>query len=133
MKYPKDVELKMIQFLRFRRCGPAKCSRTFMPLNAIAKYLNKSAAYVHHKCQKLIRDERGNDLRRKESGLGKSRFSQYLFKNRKEFSQEQISYLTKQTTLIEWATKSLPQRLALFKRRYPDSLVTVYKLRKLYQ
>lgn len=47
MKYPKDQELKMIQFLRFRRCSPAKCTKTFMPLISIAKFLNKSTAYVH--------------------------------------------------------------------------------------
>ena len=32
-----------------------------------------------------------------------------------------------------WATKSLEQRVALFKRRYPNSKINVYKLRKLYE
>ena len=54
MKYPKDEELKMIEYLRFRRCSPSKSSITFMPLEAIAKFLDKSATYVRKKCQKLI-------------------------------------------------------------------------------
>ena len=34
--------------------------------------------------------------------------------------------------MYKWATKSLEQRVVLFKRRYPNSKITVYKLRKLY-
>ena len=36
------------------------------------------------------------------------------------------------TTLDNWASKSLEERVRLFKRRYPESKITVYKLRKLY-
>ena len=32
-----------------------------------------------------------------------------------------------------WATKSLQQRVQLFKKRYPGSQITPYKLRKLYK
>ena len=35
--------------------------------------------------------------------------------------------------MYTWATKSLEERVMLFKRRYPDSKITVYKLRKLYK
>ena len=35
--------------------------------------------------------------------------------------------------MYTWATKSLEERVMLFKRRYPDSKITVYKVRKLYK
>ena len=54
-------------------------------------------------------------------------------KNLKEFSPEQIVYLTSAQTLDSWTSLSLEERLVVFKQRYPNSLVTVYKLRKLYK
>ena len=63
----------------------------------------------------------------------KSIFNKYLTKNLKEFSDEQIDFLTRAQTLDSWTTLSLEERLAAFKQRYPNSLVTVYKLRKLYK
>ena len=36
-------------------------------------------------------------------------------------------------TLYKWAAKSLKERVSLFKRRYPDTKMNVYRLRKLYK
>ena len=35
-------------------------------------------------------------------------------------------------TLNSWVSKSLEERVRLFKNRYPESRITAYKLRKLY-
>ena len=59
-------------------------------------------------------------------------FDKYRLPDAKQFSEEQIRYLTSRDTLQRWATKSLLERVSMFKRRYPTSKVTVYKLRKLY-
>ena len=50
-----------------------------------------------------------------------------------QFSVEQESYLTSDATLEQWASKSMVERVALFKSRYPRDHCTVYKLRKLYK
>ena len=49
-----------------------------------------------------------------------------------EFTPEQRRFLTADETLAQWAMKSLVERVALFKRRYPNAHCTVCKLRKLY-
>ena len=36
-------------------------------------------------------------------------------------------------TLQRWAGRSLDERIMLFKRRYPQAHITIYKLRKLYR
>ena len=43
-----------------------------------------------------------------------------------------MEFLTNKKTLDKWVSKSLEERACLFKKRYPDSKVSVYKLRKLY-
>ena len=55
-----------------------------------------------------------------------------ISKKKKHFTEEQIEFLTNRNTLAAWATKSLSERVMLFKRRFPMAAMTVYKLRKLY-
>ena len=55
-----------------------------------------------------------------------------MINNKHSFTEEQIEYLTSNRTLNRWATKSLEERVQLFKKRYPHIHMTVYKLRKLY-
>jgi len=50
----------------------------------------------------------------------------------KHFTPEQEEYLTKMATLDRWASKSLEERVQLFKARYPNAKISIYKLRKLY-
>ena len=62
-----------------------------------------------------------------------SYFSQFQVKKKEHFSEEQVKYLVSHDTLHSWATRSLAERVQLFKRRYPTSKITIYKLRKLYR
>ena len=60
-------------------------------------------------------------------------FTDYITSDLKQFTRDQVNYLTRPLTLRQQASYSLEERLAMFKRRYPNSKVTVYKLRKLYK
>ena len=40
--------------------------------------------------------------------------------------------MTSKATLDKWADKSLEERVRLFKRRYPGTKTSTYKIRKLY-
>ena len=50
-----------------------------------------------------------------------------------KFTTQQSRFLLASRTLKIWSGKSLVQRVALFKQRYPYCHCTVYKLRKLYK
>ncbi len=54
MKYNKFDELKMVEFLRFRRNDPSQSRYTHMTIEKIAKFLNRSNEYVRKLCSKLI-------------------------------------------------------------------------------
>ena len=45
-KYSKEEEYKIIKYLRFRNYPPSLCKKTFMSLQAIGKFFNKSVAYI---------------------------------------------------------------------------------------
>ena len=53
MKYKKEDEIKMIKYFRFRNTDPQTTKYTYMPIVSIAKFLNKSVAYVSTICKKL--------------------------------------------------------------------------------
>ena len=55
-----------------------------------------------------------------------------MLQDKDHFTEEQRQYLTRARTLKVWATKSLQERVCLFKRRYPSANITSYKIRKLY-
>ena len=57
---------------------------------------------------------------------------QYMLKKGQHFTQEQVAFLTSSVTLARRAGKSLEERVALIKARYPTAKVSVYKLRGLY-
>ena len=48
------------------------------------------------------------------------------------FSEEQRDYLTSPDTLARWASKSIEERVRLFRLRYPGCKVNSYRIRKLY-
>ena len=50
MKYTKFDELKMVKFLRFRNYDPIHSNYTYMTIKTIAKFLDKSEAYVQNLC-----------------------------------------------------------------------------------
>ena len=122
----------MVEYLRFRKRNPKTCQLTFMTLKSIAKFLNRSTAYVQSLCQMLIAGDGHDNSVDKAPEQQKSYFSQFIKRKNEQFTKEQVEYLTNKKTLDKWVSKSLEERACLFKKRYPDSKVTVYKLRKLY-
>ena len=52
--HPKEHEIMMIKFLRFRMEDPTRSKLTYMPYRDIAKYFTKSVSYVHKICKQLI-------------------------------------------------------------------------------
>lgn len=104
-----------------------------MGYKEISKFLNKSVSHVHRICQEIISKAKGGDQIPQFKIAQSSFFSQFKVEDKHKFSQEQIRYLTSDDTLHQWMTKSLLERVQLFKRRYPTTHITVYKLRKLYR
>ena len=58
MKYNKETAYKIVKFLRFRSFDPWTSPTTYMPLNSIAKFLNRSTSYVQTVCSKIIADSK---------------------------------------------------------------------------
>ena len=58
MKYPKEEEIEMVKFLRYRKQPIDGKNRTYMPLKHIAAFLNKSIAHVHTICWNLKKPKR---------------------------------------------------------------------------
>ena len=52
--HPKEHEVMMIKFLRFRMEDPTRSKLSYMPYKTIATYLNKSISYVHKICTQLV-------------------------------------------------------------------------------
>ena len=55
-----------------------------------------------------------------------------MLKKGQHFTEEQEQFLTSKETLERWASKSLEERVRLFKSRYPGVKTSSYKIRKLY-
>ena len=53
LNYRKEEEVQMVKFLRFRKEDPQSSKQTYMALSDIAKFLNKSTAYVGKICKGL--------------------------------------------------------------------------------
>ena len=66
MKCAKQEELDIIKYLRFRSFRPCLCSQTYMSLNAIAKFFNRSVAYISKKCKDIVVEDK------QQSGLSSS-------------------------------------------------------------
>ena len=64
--------------------------------------------------------------------LSKSKKFRYDPVERHSFTIQQAAYLKKDLILKQWAGKSLIERATLFKKRFPYTHITVYKLRKFY-
>ena len=94
MKYTKESEYSMVKYLRFMNNKPHLTRNTYMSLKDIAKFLNKSASYVHTLCKLIIRDSKDSNIKCKVKDRKESIFDQYLLKKKKHFTEEQIRYLT---------------------------------------
>ena len=128
IKFPKEDEVKMVKFLRYRTADPAKTKLTYMALKDIAKFIGKSVQYVHKVCKELAKESKKTQDNFESLPLGK-----YRVIKGQHFTKEQEQYLTSQRTLDNWASKSIEQRVRLFVRRYPTTKTTTYKIRKLYK
>ena len=53
INYTKNEEYEMIKFLRYRKEDPRSSRVTYMALKSVAKFLDKSTAYVHKVCREL--------------------------------------------------------------------------------
>ena len=92
-----------------------------MTLGAIAKFLDKSTTHVARRIVDIVENSRKSSF-----------FLRYVVDNKDHFSPEQVEYITCAETLTRWASKSLEERVSLLRRRYPNSKISLYKLRKLY-
>lgn len=111
MKYNKNTQYSMIKFLRYRNQAPAECRRTYMSLQAIAKFLNCSMAQVHRRCKEIIADAKAETQKAGNQQIVSSYFDQYKVVDKHVFSEEQIQYLLSERTLHEWSVKSMSERV----------------------
>ena len=132
MRYSDLDSYYITKFLRYCSHSPNESRYTYMPLRHIAKHLNRSISYVQMMCKDIIKDDMIEKGKLVIKPCKRCRTHKPVTYNPKKFNKEQIKFLTNIRTLYAWATKSLEERLCLFKRRYPQSQTTVYKLRKLY-
>ena len=51
----------------------------------------------------------------------------------KRLTQEQIDFLVSKDTLRAWVGLTQQQRARMFTRRYPNKILTIYRLRKVYK
>jgi len=58
---------------------------------------------------------------------------QDVTKLKKHFTEEQEAYLTDPEQLVRWASRSIEERVRIFKGRYPDTKANTYRIRKLYR
>ena len=49
------------------------------------------------------------------------------------WTSEQVSYLTDRENLLSWGTSSLIQRQIDFEKKFENSKISIYRLRKLYK
>ena len=122
----------MVKYLRFRNYDPYLSKQTYMPMIQIAKFLNKSTAYVGLMCKKIIADAKPQPKKAEKKKDMPKFFDKFKMTKKEAFSEEMKEYLLKTSTLNNWASKSLEERVALLRRRYPATKCTVYQLRKLY-
>ena len=103
-----------------------------MTLRSIAKLLKKSMNYVRILCERIKQDSREGKILLLV-GTQDQTISPYPATSiMRYFTPEQIQYLTKEETLNRQAAKSLQERIALFRARYPGQKITAYRLRQLY-
>ena len=133
VKYKTEEEIKMVQYLRFRSRNPALARKTYMKYKDIGKLINKSVDHVHKMCKAIIKEYEPIPQTNVLNGALEFPLQSLIPKKKEHFTDEQARFLTSQTTLVARATKSLPERMMLFKRRYPEAPITIYKLRKLYE
>ena len=103
-----------------------------MTLGAIAKFLDKSTTHVARRIKDIVENSRRSEQSQPAPGRKSSFFLRYVVDNKDHFSPEQVEYITCAETLTRWASKSLEERVSLLRRRYPNSKISLYKLRKLY-
>ena len=133
VRYKKEDEIAMTKFLRFRMLDPVTATKSYMSYYNIAKFINRSISYVYRICDQLRKPKGKETPEPSKISSRQSTLNRFLTVSKYEFTQEQVEYLTNDDTLTEWAHKSLPERLALIKKRYPNFHCTICKLRKLYK
>ena len=132
-KYTLSEEIISIRMLKYRRSNPYLAKHTYFSNKRLAHILNISETNVVNKCNMI------KNAFKVRGPMTNSELIEHILDNRhkenpnKWFTEEQIEYLTNIGRCYAWAHLSLAERLVLFKERYPDSLVTLYKLRKLFQ
>ena len=58
---------------------------------------------------------------------------QSLVPRRFEWTEEQVQYLTERENLLSWGTSSLIQRQHDFAKKFDNTQISIYRLRKLYK
>ena len=85
MKYDKEDEFKIVKFLRFRCTTLGMNYKTYMPLKHIAKFINKSIAYVFRICKKIVNDSNYSTKINNKNG---EFFQKYQVKSKEHFTEE---------------------------------------------
>ena len=123
----------MVKYLRYRKDPKPGKNRTYMNLKDIANLLNKSQSYVSKICEDLKKPQCAPKSQSKEIILTVNQYLESEPISKHKFTEQQQRYLLSDQTLRRWSGHSIDERVALFKKRYPYSHCTVYKLRKFYQ
>ena len=89
-------------------------------INSLAQ-ITKISHYKLNKCKKRLLQ--GLPMPELES----------LYPRRHAWTEEQLSYLLDPSNLLEWSTDSLIKRREDHNKKFPDSKISIKRLRKLYK
>ena len=123
----------MVQYLRFRGQPKSSGNKTYMTIGNIAKFLNRSATYVHRICSDLKRLATAKPRQTMEVVLTINQHLETEPISKHTFTTQQSRFLLSDRIMRLWSAKSISERVALTKRRFPYCHVTEYKLRKFYR
>ena len=104
-----------VLLLRFRTPNPSTNPRKFCSYQRIATVVRLTYNQVQHICKKAL----------SKTSCKRKNLSRQL-------DQAHVDFLTNERTLELWAGKTLKERTALFRRRFPAKRIAVTSLRKLY-
>ena len=53
VRFTKENEVKIVKYLRYRKDNPSTTNKTYMKLDSIARFINRSYSYVYRICMDL--------------------------------------------------------------------------------
>ena len=122
-----DEMISTILFLRFGDSLQTRQPRHFTSYSAIARMLKVDVNTIRNYCLKAVQSC-ARDSSLKDSGNKQDDAENEFF-----LQQNHINFLTKESTLKLWVTRSIKERCVLFHRQFPDKFIKPWRLRYIYK